>query len=111
MSKQTIGNILLRAGTSSQWTLANTTLLKNEIGLETDTGRIKIGDGATAWTSLGYYDDIAPNHNKSYTVSGVPTASDWTGATIYVSDETGGGTIAFSDGTNWRRVQDRLIIS
>lgn len=32
-------------------------------------------------------------------------------ATIYVSDATGGATLAFSDGTNWRRVQDRVIVS
>ena len=32
-------------------------------------------------------------------------------ATVYVSDETGGATLAFSDGTNWRRVQDRAIVS
>lgn len=33
------------------------------------------------------------------------------GGIIYVSDETGGATLAFSDGTNWRRVQDRAIVS
>ena len=32
-------------------------------------------------------------------------------ATVYVSDESGGATLAFSDGTNWRRVQDRAIVS
>jgi hypothetical protein len=47
----------------------------------------------------------------SYTVLGVPAASDYEGALIYVSDEAGGKTLAFSDGTNWRRVQDRAIIS
>ena len=30
---------------------------------------------------------------------------------VFVSDETGGPTIAFSDGTNWRRVQDLAIVS
>jgi hypothetical protein len=30
---------------------------------------------------------------------------------IYVTDETGGAVIAFSDGTNWRRVTDRAIVS
>ena len=30
---------------------------------------------------------------------------------IFVSDETGGATLAFSDGTNWRRVQDRAIVA
>ena len=48
---------------------------------------------------------------NSYAVADVPTASLWTGAIIYVSDEIGGATTAFSDGTNWRRSQDRAIIS
>ena len=46
---------------------------------------------------------------KSFTVATLPTAV--TGGFIYVSDETGGATMAFSDGTNWRRVQDRAIVS
>ena len=48
---------------------------------------------------------------QSYTVAGVPTASSFTGAMIFVSDETGGSTPAFSDGSNWLRVSDRAIIS
>lgn len=48
---------------------------------------------------------------ETYTVSTLPTASDYTQGLIYVSDETGGATVAFSDGTNWRRVQDRAIVS
>lgn len=48
----------------------------------------------------------------SYLVAAVPTPSAAnTGGLIYVSDETGGSTIAFSDGTNWRRVQDRAIVA
>jgi hypothetical protein len=46
-----------------------------------------------------------------YAVADLPAASGYTGALVYVSDETGGATIAFSDGTNWRRVQDRAIAS
>ena len=46
---------------------------------------------------------------KSYTVATVPTAV--TGGIIYVSDETGGATLAFSDGTNWRRTTDLAIVS
>lgn len=30
---------------------------------------------------------------------------------IFVTDETGGATPAFSDGTNWRRVSDLAVIS
>lgn len=46
--------IQLRRGTSSQWTTANPTLAEGEIGIETDTDQFKLGDGATAWTSLAY---------------------------------------------------------
>jgi hypothetical protein len=44
-------------------------------------------------------------------VAEVPSAADLAGGLIYVTDETGGATVAFSDGTNWRRVQDRAVIS
>jgi hypothetical protein len=30
---------------------------------------------------------------------------------VFVSDEAGGATVAFSDGTDWRRVQDRAVVS
>ena len=39
------------------------------------------------------------------------TASAYTGAVAYCNDEAGGPTLVFCDGTNWRRVQDRAIIS
>ena len=48
---------------------------------------------------------------KTFTVATAPTAADYPRGVIYVSNETGGATLAFSDGTNWRRVQDRAIIS
>lgn len=44
-------------------------------------------------------------------VATVPAAASDIGGLIYVSNESGGATVAFSDGTNWRRVQDRAIIS
>lgn len=34
-----------------------------------------------------------------------------TGDLIYVSNESGGAVPAFFDGTNWRRVTDRAIVS
>lgn len=46
----------------------------------------------------------------TYTVSGVPSAS--TPAQVaYISNESGGAVLAFTDGTNWRRVTDRAIVS
>lgn len=47
-------NIQVRRGTAAQWTAADPTLMAGELGFETDTTYYKIGDGATAWTSLGY---------------------------------------------------------
>ena len=72
--------------------------------------------GATAAEGLRVKSDkstafAGPATLKSYTVVGVPTASSYTGAMIYVSNEAGGAIPAFSDGTNWRRVTDRAIIS
>jgi hypothetical protein len=47
--------IQLRRGTASQWTAANTLLAQGEIGLETDTSKLKLGDGSTLWNSLSYF--------------------------------------------------------
>lgn len=48
----------------------------------------------------------------SYAVADVPDAGDsGAGAMIYITDETGGAVPAFSDGTDWRRVTDRAIVS
>ncbi len=46
--------IKTRRGTAAAWTSANPTLAAGEPGYETDTGKIKIGDGSTAWASLAY---------------------------------------------------------
>ncbi|SKC53424.1 beta strand repeat-containing protein [Ohtaekwangia koreensis] len=46
----------------------------------------------------------------SFTVGTLPSAAT-AGQMIYVSDESGGAVIAFSDGSNWRRVTDRAIVS
>ena len=49
----------------------------------------------------------------STTVAGLTAfpAATYIGGMVYVSNESGGATMAFSDGTNWRRVQDRAIVS
>lgn len=43
-------------------------------------------------------------------LAGYPPA-DYLNASIIVSDETGGRTVATSDGTNWRRVSDGAVVS
>lgn len=58
----------------------------------------------------GYSFDL-PVVMPEFTVAGLPSASAYPGAWINVSNETGGYVIAFSDGTNWRRVTDRAVVS
>jgi len=47
--------VQLRNDTAANWTTNNPTLALGEMGIETDTKKMKVGDGTTAWTSLGYY--------------------------------------------------------
>jgi hypothetical protein len=46
--------IQLRRDTAADWTSNNPTLAAGEFGWESDTSKYKIGDGSTAWNSLGY---------------------------------------------------------
>lgn len=48
----------LRRDTATNWTSANPILLEGEMAVETDTGKFKVGDGTTAWTSLVYSSGI-----------------------------------------------------
>lgn len=46
--------IQLRRDSAADWTAENPILAEGEVGLESDTGRAKFGDGVTAWNSLSY---------------------------------------------------------
>lgn len=47
----------LRRARAATWASLNDVLLDGELGLERDTGRVKIGDGTTPWNSLPYWGD------------------------------------------------------
>ena len=49
--------IQIRRDTAANWNGANPILAQGELGLETDTDKIKVGDGTTSWSSLGYLID------------------------------------------------------
>ena len=68
-----------RYDTAANWTGANPTLLAGEIGIESDTLRWKVGNGSTAWTSLGYIPGLAYGTARQLlqTNSGA-TAAEWT---------------------------------
>lgn len=46
--------IQFRNDTAANWTAANPILSQGELGLETDTGSFKIGNGTDTWTALPY---------------------------------------------------------
>ena len=55
MAEKTIKTkIQLRNDLAATWNSKNPVLLKGEMGVETDTRKIKIGDGTTAWNALSY---------------------------------------------------------
>ena len=81
-----VTQIQIRRGTAAQWTSANPTLASAEFGYETDTGKFKIGDGSTAWNSLGY--------KAAGTVTSITAGTGLSGGTI-----TASGTIAIDTAT------------
>ena len=46
--------VQLRRGTTSDWSTANPTLASGEVGVDTSLTKFKVGNGSTAWNSLGY---------------------------------------------------------
>jgi hypothetical protein len=46
-----------------------------------------------------------------YAVADLPAASGYAGSLVYVTDETGGATVAYSNGTSWLRVYDAATVS
>ena len=44
-----------KRGTEAEWTAADPTLAAGQVGVETDTGKFKIGNGSAAWSALGYF--------------------------------------------------------
>lgn len=74
----------------------------------TSGATIPLLNGANTWSAAQTLS--APPVVPSYTVAGVPSASP-AGQLAYISDESGGAVLAFSDATNWRRVTDRAVIT
>tara|TARA_B100001142_G_C14347269_1_gene660553 strand:- start:2554 stop:3108 length:555 start_codon:yes stop_codon:yes gene_type:complete len=57
-----------RRDTAAGWVSGNPTLLSGELGYESDTGKWKVGNGSTAWSSLAYSfssDSISEGDSKA----------------------------------------------
>jgi hypothetical protein len=57
-----ITTMQFRRGTAAQWTSSNPVLSDGELGWEKDTAEFKIGNGVTAWNSLGYWISDVSGH-------------------------------------------------
>ena len=91
MPVQTV--IKIRRDTATNWTSTNPVLGAGEWALESNTKKVKLGDGTTAWTSLAYFGNLE--------------ALDNVGDVVITSAAT--GQVLQYDGTNW--VNSDLAIS
>jgi len=88
-------------------TVTEPVTLSDDLGLVTDAVTEEADLGTLVTSGLIYPDQFVL---PSYTTSTLPSAAV-PGAMIYVTNETGGPVPAFADGTNWRRVTDRAIVT
>ena len=93
MASKTLNTrIQIRNDLAATWTEKNPVLLKGEMGVETDTRKIKIGDGLNKWSALGYSGaDVADiekviANNRDTTYSLEPTV-DQTDAQVLATIE------------------------
>lgn len=104
-------NVVIGGATGLPSTLANNVIIAD------GAGNRRINVDASGNVGLGLtgprtrLDVDGPITCKSYTVATVPSAAVAPGQIVHVSDEAGGPTLAMSDGTAWRRVHDRAVIS
>lgn len=71
--------IQIKRAAASSWASSNPVLAAGELGLETDTGRVKAGDGTTRWNALPYlptHEHVVPD--LTYTFEQTTPASTWT---------------------------------
>jgi hypothetical protein len=86
--------IQLRHDTAANWSTCNPTLSAGEFGFETDTQRLKLGTGSTAWNSLVYL-PIG---------SLVPTTSSGAISALTTTQQAqlmAGSLVATTDGKRW----------
>jgi hypothetical protein len=81
--------------------------VSDDLGLVTDAVTEEADLGTLVTAGLIYPDQFVL---PSYTVSTLPAATP-AGQMAYVTNESGGAVPAFADGTNWRRVTDRAIVT
>jgi len=67
--------IQLRRDTAANWTSNNPTLREGEVGIETDTLKMKVGNGSSTWTQITNYANVVPS-NLNTTLNGYVEVGD-----------------------------------
>jgi hypothetical protein len=80
-----VTQIQIRRGTAASWTSANPVLAAGEFGFETDTNKLKCGNGSTAWNSLPY---INNDGDITGVTAGTGISGGGTSGTVTVSIDT-----------------------
>ena len=91
--------IKFRRDTASNFTSNNPTLAAGEPGFETDTGKVKVGDGSTVWTSLNYLTGTG-------SVNSVDSGAGLTGGPI-----TNSGSLSVGAGTGITVTADAVSVN
>jgi hypothetical protein len=76
--------IQIRRGTAAEWTSANPILAAGELGLETDTGKIKVGDGVASWNTTIY--NVSSGSTVADISIGTPAEASGSGGIAFDSD-------------------------
>ena len=94
----TTRRILIRRDTAANWTAANPTLASGELGGETDTGKLKLGNGSTAWNSLAYQGGVTSINGNTGVVTGLaPTAGPTFTGTVVLPSTTSIGDVSATE--------------
>jgi len=103
------GTVSIFATGGSMGSVTETAISFEDLGLIVESFVQQFNLGTIVIAGLIYPDQLVL---PSYTVAELADISTFpAGQMIFVTNESGGPVPAFSDGTNWRRVTDRQIVS
>lgn len=109
-----IDRIQIRRGIATDWTSTNPILASGEFGFESDTNRLKVGDGTAAWISLPYISSGGGGGGAVDSVNGqvgvvvLDTGDIAESGSLYFTNERAqdavgaafDSTLVYNDGTN-----------
>ncbi len=87
---------VLRGMTAAEWTSDNPLLLQFDLGVESDTGKAKLGDGVTRWASLDYFNPGGSSSGGPLVYRATLTQSGTDAPEATVLENTLGGTPVIS---------------